>query len=156
MFCDGCGMQVRDDQNFCPSCGKSFRASPPSSQARVTSHLRTLGVLWIVYSILHLIPLGAMFVFGTVGLPWWPHEHHMPPFIGPMMAAFGVLGAIFAILGIAAGWGLLERRSWARGLAIVAGGLSLLSIPFGTALGIYTLWVLVPASSAQEYRRMAA
>jgi len=28
-------------------------------------------------------------------------------------------------------------------------------MPMGTALGIYTLWVLLPASSEYEYRRMS-
>jgi hypothetical protein len=27
---------------------------------------------------------------------------------------------------------------------------------FGTALGVYTLWVLLPSLSAQEYERLAA
>jgi hypothetical protein len=28
-------------------------------------------------------------------------------------------------------------------------------VPFGTALGIYTLWVLLPGDSEQEYRRLS-
>ena len=161
MFCDRCGTEVRENQNFCPSCGRAFAVSrspvPPPLQTRVAAHLKALGVLWIVYSLLHLIPTGAMVFFGAVGPPWWwRHEGHLPPFFGPLMAAFGGLGAIFALMGILAGWGMLERRSWARTLAIVMGCFALLSIPFGTALGIYTLWVLVPASSQQEYRRLAA
>jgi hypothetical protein len=33
--------------------------------------------------------------------------------------------------------------------------INILSIPFGTALGIYTLWVLMPDQSEAEYRAMA-
>jgi hypothetical protein len=33
--------------------------------------------------------------------------------------------------------------------------LGLLRIPFGTALGIYTLWVLLPETSGKEYDRLA-
>jgi hypothetical protein len=40
-------------------------------------------------------------------------------------------------------------------LAIVLGCFHLLNPPFGTALGIYTLWVLLPAASEQEYRQIA-
>jgi hypothetical protein len=36
-------------------------------------------------------------------------------------------------------------------LGIVVGFLALLRMPFGTALGIYTLWVLLPESSGREY-----
>jgi hypothetical protein len=37
----------------------------------------------------------------------------------------------------------------------VLGILELVSIPFGTALGIYTLWVLLPADSESEFRALA-
>jgi hypothetical protein len=40
-------------------------------------------------------------------------------------------------------------------LTIIFGAFSLVDLPFGTALGIYTLWVLLPAESEQEYRTMA-
>jgi hypothetical protein len=32
------------------------------------------------------------------------------------------------------------------------GFISLFNIPIGTALGVYTLWVLLPAQSEEEYR----
>ncbi len=35
------------------------------------------------------------------------------------------------------------------------GFLALLRFPLGTALGIYTLWVLLPEASAKEYERLA-
>jgi glucose uptake protein GlcU len=39
--------------------------------------------------------------------------------------------------------GLLERREWARILTIILGVLHLLGFPIGTALGVYTLYVLL-------------
>jgi hypothetical protein len=33
--------------------------------------------------------------------------------------------------------------------------LSLFDVPFGTALGIYTLWVLLPARSEEEFRQIS-
>jgi uncharacterized membrane protein (DUF2068 family) len=62
---------------------------------------------------------------------------------------------VTGVAGIIAGWGLYERRSWARILAIVLGFLNLFHWPFGTAIGIYTLWVLLPTSSEAEYQRIA-
>ena len=38
---------------------------------------------------------------------------------------------------------------------LVAAILSLIKIFFGTALGIYTLWVLVPGASGAEYDDIA-
>jgi hypothetical protein len=37
----------------------------------------------------------------------------------------------------------------------VVGFLALLNVPIGTALGIYTLWVLLPAQSDDEYKALA-
>ena len=61
----------------------------------------------------------------------------------------------FGVLGIFAGWGLLTRQSWARAFALVFGGINLMELPFGTALGIYTLWVLLPTESQKEYHSTA-
>jgi hypothetical protein len=66
-------------------------------------------------------------------------------------------GSLFlvAVGGILVGWGLLKHQSWARIAAIVLGIVSLLHPPFGTALGIYTLWVLLSDQGGVEYDRLA-
>jgi hypothetical protein len=50
--------------------------------------------------------------------------------------------AILCVPNIIVGWGLLKRKPWSRIAGLVLGCLGLLSFPFGTALGIYSLWVL--------------
>jgi uncharacterized membrane protein (DUF2068 family) len=72
-----------------------------------------------------------------------------------IVRTFGGFFIAGGVVGLIAGWGLYERRSWARMLAIVLAFLSLLHPPFGTAIGIYTLWVLLPAASEAEYQRIA-
>jgi hypothetical protein len=71
------------------------------------------------------------------------------------MFAGGIFLTISGVLHLLLAWGLYERQPWARVLGIVVGFLALIRIPFGTALGIYTLWVLLPESSAREYDAMA-
>jgi hypothetical protein len=66
-----------------------------------------------------------------------------------------VVLAMFGVLHLVLAWGLLERESWARMLGLVLGFLALLRFPLGTALGIYTLWVLLPEESGREYDRLA-
>src|SRR5437870_5143834 len=76
--------------------------------------------------------------------------------VGPLVMF--VLGATFLVVGaggICVGWGLLQRQPWARTVAIVLGILALFHPPFGTALGIYTLWVLLAAESRGEYDHLA-
>jgi len=67
----------------------------------------------------------------------------------------GMVSLAMAIAGFIAGFGLLERRPWARTLAIVLGIISLLNPLLGTLLGIYTLWVLLQSQAEEEYRRIA-
>jgi hypothetical protein len=38
---------------------------------------------------------------------------------------------------------LLRRKNWGRILAIIVGVLDLANFPIGTAIGIYSLWVLL-------------
>ena len=78
-----------------------------------------------------------------------------PPFVPGLLRGVGWFFMASAAAGAIAGWGLIERRPWARMLAIVLGVLSLFDFPLGTALGIYTLWVLASSSSEVEYRSIA-
>ena len=74
--------------------------------------------------------------------------------LGPLLGFFAVLTLIQSIAGIALGVGLLHRSLWARPLAMVLGILMLIHPVLGTALGIYTLWVMLPQHSGQEYETL--
>jgi hypothetical protein len=122
-------------------------------QGRLAGHVRLLGIFWLATSAIHLLPGLFMINFFQPGRGLLPHD--VPGFLPGMLQMIGlfILGA--AVVGLIAGWGLLERQPWARSLSIVLGCFSLLNPPFGTALGIYTLWTLLPAKSEEEYRQMA-
>ena len=185
MYCANCGDPIQPGQNFCNRCGQATTPTtpatptplpaPPSQTAnatapvaapvaaaqssgtpqpsRVAKNLQILGIIWIVVSFLHLIPAAAMLFFGTVGFSFLarPKLEFLMPFVG----ALGVFIAIIAVIGLLVGWGLIDRRPWARMFAIVFGCLKLIDFPFGTALGIYTLWVLAPPGAEAEYQRLA-
>ena len=152
MFCDGCGTQINGSATFCSRCGKSL-GTPPlmPRQGRIGGHVRLLGILWLAISALRLIP--GLFLMALGGGRLFPSD--VPPFVHAILPAIGMMFLICAGLGIATGCGLLTRQPWARMLGIVFGAFSLIDIPFGTAIGVYTLWVLLPAESEQEYRTMS-
>jgi hypothetical protein len=50
---------------------------------------------------------------------------------------------IFSIPGIIAGIGLFKRKEWARILTLILSVIKLMNIPIGTAVGAYSIWVLV-------------
>ncbi len=54
-----------------------------------------------------------------------------------------LLVALGGILGIVGGIGLLSYNKWARIMIIVLSALNCLSVPIGTAKGVYSLWALL-------------
>jgi hypothetical protein len=50
---------------------------------------------------------------------------------------------VFSAAQIICAIGLLKRKSWSRVLMIIVSAFKLPSVPIGTALGIYTIWVLI-------------
>ena len=154
MFCNSCGTQVSQSATFCSKCGKPMGTTSTlmPRQGRIAGHIRLLGILWLAISALRLIP--GLFLIAIAGSRIFPPD--IPPFVQALLPAIGLCFLLVAGIGIAIGWGLLARQSWARMLTIVFGAISLIDIPFGTALGIYTLWVLLPVESEEEYRSMAS
>ena len=178
MICSTCGKALGLDARFCPHCGTqrfsqsstaalnaTYTASPFASVPydRVASNLHTLGVLWLVYAGLRAIVglIGVLFLHGLFGshfghsnfnLGWSPFGRMWMDSLWPM-AMFSVLFSVACT--VLTGWALLTRQTWGRILAIVFGVLALIHFPLGTALGIYTLWVLAPRLSGDQYTAMA-
>ncbi len=151
MYCDRCGTKMEDNQPFCQVCGRAGAVPLMPARSRIAGHLRLLGILWLAISAFRIIPGFFLMVFFRPGY----FEMDMPLAIHHLLQFVGLLFIGGAVLGIIAGWGLLERQPWARMLAIVLGCFNLIDMPFGTALGIYTLWALLPAKSEEEYRQIS-
>ena len=125
------------------------------------THVKVLAVLHIVFGALGvLIGLGIFVFFGGVaGLVQMDHDPDAA-FVVPMLGAIGgfvmIVLLVLSVPGIIAGIGLLSYQPWARILTIVLSILDLISIPFGTALGIYGLWVLFKKEGAQLFEQQSA
>jgi zinc-ribbon domain len=175
MFCDKCGTQLSPGAQFCSSCGKALGSAPagaampvaasaagtrPAGEARVQRHIQLLAALWLVNGILRFAEVGSIFLAGQMlpfligwgigGRGGWPFN-----FLPFGLYSIGCLLAIFGVAHVILAWGLFQREPWARMLGLVLGFLALLRPPFGTALGIYTLWVLLPEHSGQEYAQLS-
>jgi zinc-ribbon domain len=166
MFCNHCGARLQAGHRFCGSCGRAVVPGPPPAApvrpvlSRVAGHARTLAVFWIAYSALQLLRgggrlIGAQFM-RHVGFTWWggaPWGWPVGHFVPAVLSALAMGSLILAVGGFAAGWGLLERCSWGRTLAIAVAIFALFHPLLGTALGVYTLWVLLPRDAEEEWRR---
>jgi hypothetical protein len=118
-----------------------------------------------VYSVFQIIMSIWILAFSHYFLPAAQDaiSHADTPFPFPIVQFLHVIYAISAaygtaagILGVVAGAMLLQRKPAARALAIVAAFLSVLSFPFGTAVGVYTLIMLMPKDAARNYRQLAS
>ncbi|SRR6266436_1844303 len=172
-FCTKCGKAiVGGGAATAPATGQGMgQATSPTGayhvaagargDGRVRRNIHRLAVLWMINGILRLMGVGWVMLFGRMFIP--PMRGWMGPGFGwsPDGAlsrgifSLGIVLALFGVLHLVLAWGLFERESWARMLGLVLGFLALARVPFGTALGIYTLWVLLPEESGVEYDRMA-
>ncbi|AXC10539.1 hypothetical protein ACPOL_1191 [Acidisarcina polymorpha] len=128
---------------------------------RVHRHIQTLGILWLLYSLFGLLAwLVAMpFLSHFFGHSLHNFNHRdfpLPLSMSWILPFATILVYLRSGFGILVGIGLLRRERWARTLALVVSILTLIKPPFGTALGIYTLWVLLPSQSALEYETVTA
>lgn len=113
-------------------------------------HVTILGWLHLALNIFTLF-IGVMVFFILIGTGLLSGD-------GEAMSILAIIGTfvlgllvVVSIPGILAGWGLLKRKPWSRVLALVIGFLSLMSVPFGTLLGVYTIWALLAHEEASHY-----
>lgn len=167
MYCSGCGQALTPGQPACPKCGRPIAPPIPNLDFQVLNYdgrIKALSIVWFVYGGLSLL-LGIIglffanaFLIGHFG-PWphgpWGHGPMGPEWFVPMILRFAwVFVVLRSALALAAGWGLWERAQWGRVVAIVAAFLSLVRIPIGTALGIWTLVTLLGYRNTTLYDQL--
>ena len=65
-----------------------------------------------------------------------------------------VIASVFILIslpGIFAGIGLYKRHEWARILTLVLSVIEIFNFPFGTAIGIYSIWALIQPEAIAEF-----
>jgi uncharacterized membrane protein (DUF2068 family) len=126
-------------------------------ETQLDSHKKVLGILYLISGTLTLFGmlvlnafLSVIFTFALneVGPDEQKHVELLLSFL-QYLPAFIII--IFSIPTLIAGVGLLTRKSWATLFALIVGCLKLFSFPFGTAMGIYAIWIY---SEEQKYLRI--
>ena len=105
-------------------------------------HVTLLGALFIAYHVLGLIVgIVIMAVLSTIGC--LTHDPQVVAILTAVGVGIGTFLIVLSIPGLVAGIWLLKRRPWARMLTLIVGAFDLIDIPLGTALGVYSFWVLL-------------
>ncbi len=122
-------------------------------------HVQILGILHIINGVMLLIfGFIGVAILGLLGLvaSSGGHSGHLgiseinltaQGVLGIIAVVIGMIAVVAGLPGIIGGWGLLAKKSWARIVVLIVGILNLPSFPLGTALGVYTLWVLLKPES---------
>jgi len=113
-------------------------------------HVDLVGSLYVVWGMLSLMVGLALLSLGlgaaALAGPAPGGEVNRTLAAGIAAATFLTLAAVvllWAIIHLWSGRALGRHKAWARAVGLVLGVLNLFLLPFGTALGVYTLWVLM-------------
>lgn len=105
------------------------------------THIQVVGWLFVAHGVLLLLgAAGTLICFVASGLFSGNVVHTLvSPIVGIVVMA---VMAVFALPSLLTGRGLLEGKSWARVVAMILAVFAFFNFPLGTALCIYTFWVL--------------
>ena len=144
--CKYCAEEIQDDATICKHCKKKQNGRD------MNKHVTILGILFISFGC--LLCVGGIVVNLVVPMAGNISGNDVAMRITSIIGdTLGILLVIFSMPSIIGGIGLLKRKYWARILILVLSFLSLLSIPFGTALGIYGIWILLKSETVEIFNQ---
>jgi hypothetical protein len=111
-------------------------------------HIDLLGLLYIIWGALGLLLGVSVLLLAGGAVAIAAAGLHRDPEIAAAVTAFALTAVSIVLLvgggaNVWAGAGLRRQRSAARIMALGLALLNLFLLPFGTALGVYTFWVLL-------------
>ena len=117
-------------------------------------HITAVGALHIGFGIFGIIV--GVFIFALLsGIGIFIEDMDSQFVLWIVGTAVGGFLILVSIPGLIAGIGLLKLKNWARVLTLIISAIDLLNIPFGTALGIYSIWVLVQDETIEIFNKGA-
>lgn len=119
-------------------------------ESDMQQHVAIVGWLHIVSNALFLlVGLCGLLFFAGIGLV--TGDRTATGILGIIAIVAALFCAVIALPGILAGYGLLKRQKWGQILGIIVGFLSLVNFPIGTAIGLYTLFVLFQEAATSYF-----
>jgi hypothetical protein len=103
-------------------------------------HNKTLATLYFIYGAMHGLTLaGLLLLILVVKLAALGTSSISTFWIAIGVLLFIVLLLVVGLVPLVVGYALKKQRRWARPLGLTLAVISLINIPVGTALGIYTI-----------------
>lgn len=121
---------------------------------------QVMGILWIVYGVLSvlggIICLVGLLIISHVPEIRWDCGQVGQDILRVIAISLGSFLIALGIVKIVAGLGLQAHKEWARILTMVLAFLSLINVPFGTALGIYSIVYLMKPEMVELFKPKTA
>ncbi|MGA3246131.1 MAG: hypothetical protein ABSE41_16055 [Bacteroidota bacterium] len=106
------------------------------------NHVTAVGALSIGLSVFGIL-IGAFIFVLLAGIGYLAQDEEAASILTVVGFFVGVFLFILSVPGIIGGIGLFRHKEWARILVLITSALHLLNFPIGTAIGGYSIWVLV-------------
>ena len=116
------------------------------------THLQVIAWLYILFGVFGIL---AAFVVALLlaGIGWIANDQTAITVMSIIAACASGLIFLTSAPGVVVGAGLLGLRRWSRVPAILLGLLNLSGFPVGTALGLYTLYVMLDDETSELLTR---
>ena len=103
-------------------------------------HNQTLATLYFVYGAMHGLTLFGLMILGLL-FKFASTAGELISALWMAVATIAFIMLLFAVglLPLLVAWGFAKRQRWVKPLGIATAVVSLVNVPIGTALGIYTL-----------------
>jgi hypothetical protein len=121
---------------------------------KMKKHVTLAGSLQIGFSVLGLMAAVAIFAALTFAKGMTEGDEVPQVVLGFLSISLPILLGSLSILGLVGGIGVLVYKSWARYLVIVLATMGCINVPFGTAKGVYTIWVLIQDETVQLFSKV--
>ena len=133
-------------------------ADPDTLSTPAAEHVTLLGILFMLWGGLTMVIGASTLALGiAAGALIASGRNGGSPFAANLTAATFTTLAVLAFL-----WGgvhlfvgavVRRRRPWSRHAALMLGTVDLLLLPYGTGLGLYSLWTLLRHDAKRLFER---
>jgi uncharacterized membrane protein len=119
--------------------------------SKMKKHVTLVAAIQIGFSVLGLI--GAMILFFALSFARSQvgEDEVARNVLKILIICLPLVIGVMSVFGLIGGIGLFSYKPWARLMVIVVAALGCLNIPFGTAKGIYALWVLLQTDTIKLF-----
>lgn len=122
-------------------------------------HLDVLGLLFVVAGFLALLVGVAMLSLGigaaAIARSGDPQVTVAANVMAGTFVGLALVMLLWATANGLAGFALRRRRRWSRRFGLVLSAINVFALPFGTALAVYTVWVLLNDEARRHFRDLS-